>query len=69
MHYRDGSGKGKKKVWTNLNLGKMRKTEPFGNKYESCLDFSLATSVRWRRKKANKCSEEKEMTGTTTSDQ
>lgn len=38
-----------KRDWINLNLGKMKKTEPFGNKHKSCLVFSLAVSVRWRR--------------------
>lgn len=58
MQYRDGAGEGKKSNRTNLNLGKMKKTEPFVNKHESWLDFSLATSVRWRDKETDKYSEE-----------
>lgn len=45
MPYRDGAGKGKKRYGTNLNLGKMKKTDPFRNKHESCLDFNLTASV------------------------
>lgn len=64
MPYRDGIGEGKKRDSTNLNLGKMKKTEPFRNKHESCLDFNLTASVRWRDKKIDKYSQEKGMTET-----
>lgn len=64
MPCRDGAGEGKKRYGTNLNLGKMGKTEPFRNKHESCLDFNLTASLKWRDKKADKYSEEKEMTET-----
>lgn len=62
------AGEGKKRALTNLNLGKMKKTEPFGDNHESWLDFNLATSVRWRDKRADKYSKEKGMTETVRSD-
>lgn len=65
MQYKDGAGEGKKRDWTNLNLVKMKKTESFGNKHESWLDFSLDTSVRWKAKKTDKHSEKKGITDLT----
>lgn len=55
MPYRDGAGDVKEKRGSaNLNLGKLKKTEPFRKKHESCLDFKLTASVRWRKKAADK---------------